>query len=85
MDNVKENKHPKEFTIIVNGREKKVEKASLSFDEIVVLAFENSPTGPNVVFTITWRHGHNNGTVVEGGSVEIKNGIIFNVTATDKS
>jgi hypothetical protein len=85
MENEKENKHPKEFTIIVNGREKKVEKELLSFNEIAALAFENPPTGPNVVFTITWRHGHDNGTVVEGGSVEIKNGMIFNVTATDKS
>src|ERR1035438_7717777 len=78
----------KEFTIIVNGRKKVVAKKQLTFDEIVALAFDPVPTGPNIMFTITYRHGpHGNpeGTLIEGGSVKIKNGMIFNVTATDKS
>lgn len=79
---------PKEFTIIVNGRKKIVHKKSLTFNEIVALAFDTVPVGPNIMFTITYRHGpHANpeGTLIEGGSVKIKNGMIFNVTATDKS
>lgn len=54
----------------------------------MALAFENPPTGPNIVFTITYRRGHGDkpeGTLVEGGTVRIKDGMIFNVTATDKS
>ena len=79
---------PREFTIIVNGRKKVVTKKRLSFNEIVALAFDPIPTGPNIMFTITYRHGpHANpeGTLIEGGNVRIKDGMIFNVTATDKS
>jgi hypothetical protein len=78
--------HNKEFTIIVNGREKVVTAKEMSFAEIVALA--NLPSGPNMVFTVTYRRGEGNkpeGTLVEGETVKIKDGMIFNVTATDKS
>ena len=78
----------KEFTIIVNGRQKTVTTKDLTFDQVVALAFDNPPTGPNIVFTITYRRGEGNkpeGTLVEGGTVKVKDGMIFNVTATDKS
>ncbi|MBI4825776.1 MAG: multiubiquitin domain-containing protein [Nitrospirae bacterium] len=78
----------KEYAIIVNGRQKVVTTKELSFDEVVALAFDNPPTGQNIVFTVTYRRGEGNkpeGTLVEGGKVKIKEGIIFNVTATDKS
>jgi hypothetical protein len=76
------------FEIIVNGRQKIVTEKELSFAEIVTLAFENPPSGPNIMFTITFRNGpHKNpeGTLLEGGTIKIKNGMIFNVTPTDKS
>jgi hypothetical protein len=78
----------KDITIIVNGRQKVVADKELSFAEIVALAFDNPPTGPNIVFTVTYRRGHGNkpeGTLVEGEMVRVKEGMIFNVTATDKS
>ncbi len=78
--------HKKDFTIIVNARERIVTAKDLSFAEIVALA--NLPTGPNIVFTITYRRGEGNkpeGTLVEGDTLKIKDGMIFNVTATDKS
>ena len=79
----------KEISIIVNGREKRVPKHDpLTFDEVVALAYDNPPTGPYVCFTITYRRGQGNkpeGTLVEGESVKPKEGMIFNVTATDKS
>jgi hypothetical protein len=93
MNEPQENKnggqgHIKEYKIIVNGREKIVNKKELSFAEVVALAFDNPPTGPNIVFTITYRRGEGNkpeGSMVEGETVKIKDGMIFNVTATDKS
>lgn len=93
MNNSQENKHEgqgsnKEFTIIVNGREKVVTARELSFAEVVALAFDTPPSGQNIVFTITYRRGEGNkpeGTLVEGETVKIKEGMIFNVTATDKS
>jgi hypothetical protein len=80
--------HEKTFTIIVNGREKTVTTKELTFAQVVALAFDNPPTGPNIVFTITYRRGEGNkpdGTLDEGGSVKVKDGTIFNVTPTDKS
>jgi hypothetical protein len=78
----------KEFTIIVNGRQKIATTRELTFAQVVELAFDNPVTGPNIVFTITYRRGEGNkpeGTLVEGGTVKVKDGMIFNVTATDKS
>jgi hypothetical protein len=80
--------HDKDFTIVVNGREKVVTAKELSFAEVIALAFENPPTGPNIFFTITYRRGVGNkpeGSLVEGETVKLKDGMIFNVTATDKS
>lgn len=84
----KDHEKNQSITIIVNGREKAVEKGDLTMDEIVRLAFENPPTGEFVCFTITYRRGQGNkpeGTLEAGGSVKVKKGMIFNVTATDKS
>ncbi len=74
--------------IIVNGREKTVAKEALTFQEVVALAFDNPPSGPNILFTITYRKGHGDkpeGTLVEGETLKVKDGMIINVTATDKS
>lgn len=76
------------FTVIVNGREKTVTEQELSFMEVVQLAFDPPPTGPFIVFTVTYRRGRGQkpeGTLVEGDSIKINEGMIFNVTATDKS
>jgi hypothetical protein len=78
----------KEITIIENGRQKVTPKRKLSFADLVAFAFDPVATGPNILFTITFRHGpHANpeGTLVAGGTVKIKDGMIFNVTQTDKS
>jgi len=78
----------KEFTIFVNGQKKVVNSKKLSFNEIVALAFNPVPTGPNILFTITYEdgpHANPSGTLMEGGTVKIKEGMVFNVTPTDKS
>ena len=84
-----DNDNKKEFTMIVNGQKKTVHGDEVSFSELVELAFDNKPpTGPNVMFTITYRNGpreNPEGTLLEGKSVKIKDEMIFNVTPTDKS
>lgn len=77
-------------TIIVNGRQKSVPKNSeLTAAQVVALAFDNPPTGPNILFTITYRKGGNEhrpeGTLADNDTVKVKDGTVFNVTATDKS
>lgn len=82
-----EAKPDKSVTIIVNGRSKVVPKEEMTFDEIVALA-DGLPTGPNVIYTVVFRRGDDKkpeGTLVAGESIKVKNGMIFNVTATDKS
>ena len=81
-------KEEKDITIVVNGREKTGSTKELSFDALVSLAFENPPTGEFICFTITYRRGQGNkpeGSLAEGETVKLKEGMIFNVSATDKS
>lgn len=88
-DKHEEQDHHKEIKIIVNGREKKVNKKELTYAEVVALAYDNNPpSGENIIFVITYRRGEGNkpeGTLAEGQTVKIKEGMIFNVTPTDKS
>lgn len=80
--------HHDGVTIVVNGREKVVTSKELTFEEVVALAFDKPPSGPNIMFTVTYRRAHGNkpeGALSPGESVKVKEGMIFNVTATDKS
>jgi hypothetical protein len=90
-DKEKDNGHgqEKEIEIIVNGKKKVVTSKELAFDQVVDLAYEPNPrpTGDNWVFTVTYRkaEGKPEGTLLPGDTVKVKDGTIFNVTATDKS
>jgi hypothetical protein len=88
MSELKE-KEPKTITIIVNGRPKKMpKKEELTFEEVVALAFENPPTGDGIQYTIQYTRGHGNkpaGTLVEGQTVKLKDGMEFDVTSTNRS
>jgi Multiubiquitin len=80
--------HVKETEIVVNGRPKAVAGDVITFEQVVALALDPVPEGPNVVITVTYSHGRgpkHEGTLSPGHSVEIKNGTRFNVKATDKS
>jgi hypothetical protein len=79
---------PKIYKIIVNGRQKEVSTKTLTFDQVVALAFNPVPSGPNVQFTVTYRKGprkNHEGSMTEGETVRIKDGMIFDVTETNKS
>lgn len=79
----------KTVTIIVNGRERSWPKnADISYEEVVRLAFENPPTGDDVQITVQYTRGEGHkpsGTLVEGQSVKVKDGMVFDVTATNRS
>lgn len=83
-----EHDHDVKLTIIVNDRQKVVTTRELTFDDVIHLAFENPPSGPDVLFTVTYRRGEGHkpeGTLVEGETVKVKEGMIVNVTPTNKS
>ena len=80
---------PKTITIYVNGTPKEVEKNEpLTYDKVVHLAFDNPPTGDDILITITYHKGDNEkpeGSLVPGGTVKPKKGMEFDVTATNRS
>lgn len=81
--------NPKKLvTIVVNTIEHQVDKDEITFDELVNLAYANNPpTGNEVRFTIAYHHknGGGEGKVQPGGSVKVKDGMIFDVSPTYKS
>jgi hypothetical protein len=79
---------PKTFEIIVNSRPRTVNARTVTFEQIVQLAFPGQHE-PNVVFSMTYRHAASTphaGELGSGGSVEVKKkGTVFNVTRTVQS
>jgi hypothetical protein len=76
-----------EIEIIVNGRPRVVLGQTVTFEQIVQLAFPDLHN-PNSVFSVTYRKAASTppeGELGAGGVVKIKKGTIFNVTQTDKS
>jgi Multiubiquitin len=73
------------FHIFVNGQKKTVTNKILSYADVVAIAFTPQP---EFKYTITYRKGprsNRKGTLDEGQSVKIKNGMVFDVTQTNRS
>lgn len=78
-------KEQKSFHIIVNARPREVTGKVITYKEVVLLAFPNaefdkfnyevSYTGPHIP----------DGSLVDGQSVQLENGLKFDVTKTNKS
>lgn len=79
---------PKEKTyIIVNGTNHYWEKATISFNEVIVLS-GHILNNPNTAFTVVFEKGNFSqpeGVLTNGKSVKVKHKMVFYVTATDKS
>jgi hypothetical protein len=76
------------ITIIVNGRQIQVDKRRLNFTEIVRLAFPDAKFTSNIAWTVLYKRGpeaNREGSLVMGRSVNIKEGMVFNVSCTDQS
>ena len=77
-----------EHWIVVNGRRKEVYGKRISFEEAVKLAFPNPPAGIDVQFTVQFTRGPEpkpTGTLIEGQSVKVRDGMEFDVTSTNRS
>jgi hypothetical protein len=76
------------FEIIVNSRPRTVNARTVTFEQIVQLAFPGQHE-PNVVFSMTYRHAASMphaGELGAGGVVDVKKkGTVFNVTRTVQS
>jgi hypothetical protein len=74
--------------LIVNGRQKQWTEKTITFEQVVVLAFGTYDPNPNRAYTVTYDRGpHENpeGSMSKGDKVFVKNKMIFNAAATDKS
>ncbi|MHB1052112.1 MAG: multiubiquitin domain-containing protein [Thiobacillus sp.] len=89
MSNTNSNQTPgqnKASTIIVNGRPREVTDKTVSYEEIVKLAFPDEPSNQDIDFTVAYANPHGkDGTLVAGQGVHVKEGMVFNVTKTNRS
>lgn len=86
---MKEDKKPKKLiTIIVNGRSFEVKKEKITFERIVTLGLDEYKPNENTAYTVSYSKGIDKkpkGQLVVGDSVMVKEGMIFNVSRTNKS
>lgn len=74
--------------IIVNGEEKEVQKEKISYEEVIILAFGSYNDSQDVAYTIMYFRGNNekpNGFLLKGKEVNVKKGMKFNVSKTNRS
>ena len=85
MDN--NEKGPKHFNLIINGRPNQWNNERINFSEVVNLAFP-PPHKDTEFFTVQYSRGPDDnpqGTLIDGQDVKVKSGMVFDVTKTDKS
>lgn len=78
----------KDVVIYVNTRPHEVDGKTISYEEVVALAFPGRPPGPEEEYLVSYSrgaHGNGTGTLLPGESVKIKKGMIFNVQLTTRS
>lgn len=77
-----------EFVIVVNGERAVVPNETVSYAEVLAIAYP-VPPGPDTTYTVTFRHAkerRHEGILVEGETVEVKKeGTTFDVVPTGKS
>ena len=89
-DHPEKPEHPKRITILVNGEEKMLPPhvKQLSYEEVVELAYGTKPNNPNTIYTVAYSNGpveNHKGTLTRGRFVFVKEGMVFNVSKSDKS
>ncbi|MDA4848620.1 multiubiquitin domain-containing protein [Hoeflea poritis] len=80
--------HDQTVDIILNGEITAVEKGRLSFSELAKLAFPKLFGRDLICFTVSFTRGpkrRREGVLLEGDKIRIVEGMVFNVSATDKS
>lgn len=78
--------HDKVTSIIVNGRQREVHGKKISYIEVVQLAFPGAQLDGNTAYTVAYANPHGkDGTLVNGQDVHVQEGMVFNVTKTNRS
>lgn len=81
-------REPKLVSFWLNGTLKSLKKGRYSFIDIVKLAFPNAVFGETKCYTVGWDQGPRNqeaGELFKGDELRIIEGVVIDVSATDKS
>lgn len=76
------------ISLFVNGKPREVNRRRLSYWDVVLLAFPEAVPSEGIIYTVDYARGpHVNpeGTLASGQYVQVKEGMKFYVTPTDKS
>jgi hypothetical protein len=72
--------------IVVNGALKDWHERKISYDEVVKLAFPDGPFGGDIRYSVAWtKSDGQEGSLRPGHSVNVTEGMQFDVANTDKS
>lgn len=74
--------------IIVEGKEYDWSKDEITYAEVVTLEVPTYPQHPEITYSVKYKRAHGEkpeGTLPPGGSVKVKDGMIFNVSETGQS
>ncbi|MEU0572243.1 multiubiquitin domain-containing protein [Nonomuraea sp. NPDC005983] len=76
------------ITIIVNARSHPWLEKAITFEQAVELAYPGQPPTDQDTFTVRYSRGHDGhgtGSLTAGHSVNVKNGMVFDVVRTSRS
>lgn len=78
----------KTVSIIVEGTAHEWSKDEITYAEVVTLEVPEYSQHPEITYSVTYKKGHGNspgGVLSPGGSVKVKEGMVFNVSPTGQS
>lgn len=78
----------KTVTIIVEGTPHEVEKGDITYAQVVTLEVPDYLQHPEITYSVKYKNGHGNkpeGILSPGGSVKVKEGMVFSVSETGQS
>jgi hypothetical protein len=75
-------------TIIVEGTPHQWPKGEITYAEVVTLEVPDYPQHTDITYSVKYKNGHGDkpeGILSPGGSVKVKEGMIFSVSQTGQS
>jgi Xaa-Pro aminopeptidase len=75
-------------TIIVEGTPHEWLKTEITYEEVVTLEVPDYAQHPEITYSVKYKRGHGDkpeGILSPGGSVKVKEGMIFSVSPTGQS
>jgi len=79
---------PKTITIVVEGTPHEWPKGEISYDELATLEVPNYSPSSGISYAVKYTRGHGDkpeGILAPGGSVKVKEGMVFSVSETGQS